>query len=40
MAESVADTVKLKMPPCVAVPESTPAGDRVSPVGRAPAVTA
>ncbi len=33
-------TVKLKVPPAVGVPLSTPAGDRVRPAGSAPAVTA
>src|SRR4051794_5048015 len=36
----VADTVKLNAPPAVGVPESTPAADRVSPVGSVPLATA
>jgi hypothetical protein len=39
-AESVTVTVKLKVPNAVGVPERTPAGLSVSPVGRAPDVIA
>ena len=38
--ESVAVTVKLKVPPAVGVPASTPPGLSVTPAGRLPAVTA
>ena len=36
---SLALTVKLKVPPAVGVPLSTPPEERVSPAGSAPAVT-
>ncbi|OEZ78565.1 hypothetical protein JAB6_49690 [Janthinobacterium sp. HH104] len=37
---SVARTVKLKVPPAVGVPASRPALDKVTPAGKAPALTA
>jgi hypothetical protein len=38
VAESVTVTVKLKVPAAVGVPEITPPGLKVNPVGRAPDV--
>lgn len=38
-AESATWTVKLAVPATVGVPETTPAGERTIPAGRAPAVS-
>ena len=40
VAESVTETVKLKVPKAVGVPETTPAGLKVTPAGSAPDVMA